>query len=316
MERLPAHVHLTPTASPTAMPASPRPAHVGRAVDLIPAVVAYLMWGVLPLYFHALTRVGPLEVLAYRIVGSVVLLVVLVALLGRWQETLLPLRTPRGRLTMALTTLLISGNWLLFIWAVQSARVLDASLGYFINPLVSVLLGVLFLGETLSRRQLAAVALAAAGVMVLVVHAGALPWVSLVLAVTFGSYGLLRKQAHVDPVGGLLIETALLAPLAIAYIAVLAQSGHGHFGTGTGDTALLAAGGGITATPLILFAMGVRRLRLSTMGVLQYIAPSLQFALAVFAFGETFTKAHALAFACIWASLVIYTYDALVKLRR
>jgi chloramphenicol-sensitive protein RarD len=211
------------------------------------------------------------------------------------------------------TTALISGNWLLYIWAVNSGHLLEASLGYFVNPLVNVLLGVAFLRESLTGRQKAAVALAAAGVLWLVASFGRFPWISLALALSFGLYGLVRKKAGIGALTGLLVETALLAPLALAYL--WSRASTGAFGSAPGTTALLVSAGVITAIPLVLFTVGVQRLRLSTMGFLQYLAPTCQFALAVWLYQEPFTPAHAVTFAFIWASLAVYSFDAVASRR-
>jgi chloramphenicol-sensitive protein RarD len=293
-------------------PSSPAERRAGLAYGL----AAYLAWGLLPLYFRALHGVPPLEILAHRIAWSVLLLAGLTSWLRRWPEVARSLATWRGRLTLLATTGLITVNWGTYIWAIHAGRVLEASLGYFINPLVNVLLGVLFLGERLSRRQQVAVWLAGLGVAALVVSAGALPWVALVLATSFGFYGLLRKQARIDAVAGLFSETALLAPAAVAGLAWLHHAGAGHLGASPGTSALLVSAGAITALPLIWFALGVQRLRLSTIGLLQYLAPTLQFSIAVFVFGERFTAAHGVAFACIWTSLALYTVDVVTALRR
>jgi chloramphenicol-sensitive protein RarD len=194
--------------------------------------------------------------------------------------------------------------------------VLEASLGYFVNPLVNVVLGVAFLGERLSRRQRAAVLLAAAGVAVLVLRAGTFPWVALVLALSFGLYGLLRKRAGIEAVGGLFGETALLEPAALGYLALRAASGAGAFGASPRLSLLLAAAGVVTALPLVAFTLAVHRLRLSTLGLLQYLAPSSQFLLAVLLYREPFGGAHAAAFACIWGSLALCSWDALAGARR
>ncbi len=285
-----------------------------RTRGLAYALAAYLSWGLLPLYFKALRPVPALEILAHRVLWSLALLAGLLAARGGWAAFRAPFRRDKLPL-LAVTTTLISVNWLVYIWAVQVGRVLEASLGYFVNPLVNVLLGVLFLGESLSGRQRAAVALAGVGVAVLVVRAGTFPWISLVLATSFGLYGLLRKRAAVDPVGGLLGETALLAPPALAYLALRAEAGTGAFGTNPGVTVLLAAAGVITALPLVWFTLGIHRLRLSTMGLLQYVAPSGQFLLAVLLYREPFGPAHAAAFVFIWASLAIYSWDAWARTR-
>jgi chloramphenicol-sensitive protein RarD len=221
-----------------------------------------------------------------------------------------------GRLPLlAATTALIAGNWLLYIWAVNAGRVLEASLGYFVNPLVNVLLGVLFLGERLNGRQRLAVAVAGAGVLVLVLRAGHVPWIALALALSFGLYGLLRKRAAIPAVGGLFAETALLAPAALLLLGARGLAGEGAFGASPGRTLLLLAAGPVTALPLVWFTVGVHRLRLSTMGLVQYLAPTGQFLLAVALYREPFTAAHAAAFGCIWASLAIYSWDAFAGAR-
>lgn len=289
--------------------------HAEQRTGLAYGLAAYLAWGLLPLYFRALREVPPLEILAHRVVWSVLLLAGLTTWLRRWPEVARPLATPGGRATLLATTALISVNWGVYIWAVHAGRVLEASLGYFVNPLVNVILGVIFLGEALSRRQRVAVALAGVGVAVLVLSAGRLPWVALVLALSFGFYGLLRKRARIDAVAGLFSETALLAPLAAGGLAWLGARGAGHLGASPGTTALLVAAGAVTALPLIWFALGVQRLRYATVGLLQYLAPTLQFSIAVFVFGEPFTAAHGAAFACIWSSLALYSFDALTAPR-
>ena len=289
-------------------PAAPDPAERGRGFAA--ALGAYGAWGLFPLYFKALRQVPALEILAHRIVWSAVFLAVLVTVTGRTGE-LRGSFPPGRRLVYVASTLLIAANWLIFIWAVNVGHVLEASLGYFINPLVNVLLGVVFLRESLSRRQLGAVSLAALGVLALVARVGHVPWISLSLAATFGLYGLVRKRAHIPPVTGLLIETLVLAPVALGYLALLGIEGSGAFGHGTLTTALLASAGVVTAVPLIGFAVGVRALRYSTVGLIQYVTPTGQFLLAVLLYREPFTSAHALAFGCIWASLALYSYDAL-----
>ncbi|GEJ59076.1 EamA family transporter RarD [Anaeromyxobacter diazotrophicus] len=288
----------------------PDPSHRARR-GFAAALAAYVAWGLFPLYFKSIRSVPPLEILSHRVVWSMVLLAGLVTWQRRWRE--LGTVFAGGRLPIYLaSTTLISANWLIYIWAVNTGHVLEASLGYFVNPLVNVLLGVIFLREHLTRRQGAAVALAAVGVLALALRLGAFPWLSLALAATFGLYGLVRKKARIDAVVGLLVETALLAPLALAYLLALAGRGAGAFGTGgAAVTCLLAAAGVVTAVPLIWFAIGMKALRLSTMGLIQYITPTSQFLLAVALYREPFTAAHALAFGCIWVSLALYTYEAL-----
>jgi chloramphenicol-sensitive protein RarD len=284
-----------------------------RTAGVLAAAASYLAWGLFPLYFRALRGVPPPEVLAHRIVWSVLFMTALITALRRWGDVARQLRVPGTLPTLAASAVLISTNWLVYIWAVGSGHVLEASLGYFVNPLVSVLLGVFFLREPLSGRQKVAIGLAAAGVLTLMVHVGRPPWVALTLALTFGLYGLLRKRAQVDSTAGLLAEVTLLLPLAIAWLGWQAWQGTLRYGVEAGTTALLSASGVITAVPLILFAIGVRRLRLSTVGLLQYLNPTMQFAIAVFLFGEPFSRWHAAAFGCIWASLAVYTVDALAR---
>ena len=274
------------------------------------ALAAYLFWGVFPLYFKALRAVDAPEILAHRVVWSAVFLAGLVTLQRRWKEYARAFGSRRSVGIYALSTTLVTINWLLYIWAVVSGHVLDASLGYFINPLVNVLLGAVFLRETLRPRQVMAVGLAAAGVVLLVLRVGRFPWLALALALSFGGYGLVRKKARIDPVVGLLVETTLIAPLAAALIGLRAWDGTGALGRDLSTTALLLLAGVLTAVPLIWFAHGVRSLRLATMGIIQYLAPTLQFLIAVAVFHEPFTSAHAVAFSFIWSSLAIYTWDA------
>jgi chloramphenicol-sensitive protein RarD len=279
------------------------------------AAAAYLTWGVFPFYFHALGGIPAPEILAHRILWSAAFMTLLISGRRRWADVLRQLRSPGTLGALAMSAAFISTNWMVYIWAVNSGRVLEASLGYYINPLVTVVLGVVFLRDPLTRRQKIAVALAGLGVMALVLRARHVPWVALALAVTFGLYGLIRKRARVDAMAGLLTEVVLLAPLAALYLAWIGRAGASHFGENARQTALLAASGIVTALPLMWFAIGVRRLRLSTVGLLQYLNPTMQFAIAVFAFGEPFTGGHAAAFACIWLSLAIYTAEAIALAR-
>jgi chloramphenicol-sensitive protein RarD len=276
---------------------------------LIYAFAAYGAWGVFPLYFKALHGIDAPEILAHRVAWSAVFLAALVTAQRRWKEYARAFGSRRSVATYALSTALVTTNWLLYIWAVVTGHVLDASLGYFMNPLVNVLLGVLFLGETLRPRQAMAVGLAALGVVLLVLRVGRVPWLALSLAFSFGSYGLVRKRAAIEPVTGLLVETSLIAPLAVGLIALRAWQGTGGLGRDTRTTVLLLLAGVITALPLIWFAHGVRNLRLATMGLIQFMTPTVQFLFAVLLFHEPFTSAHAVAFCCIWASLAIYTAD-------
>jgi chloramphenicol-sensitive protein RarD len=280
-------------------------------------LAAYGWWGLVPIYFRAVAHVAPLEVLAHRTVWSFLLLLGLLAATRPGVRPWAPFRDPRTRALLLGTSLLIAANWLVFIWAVTNQRVIEASLGYFINPLVSVLLGRLFLGERLRPAQAVAVALAVAGVVFMTVAIGRVPAVAVALALSFGLYGLLRKKARLGGVEGLLAETGLLLPLALGWLGWLFAAGRPAFGhVGRGTDLLLVLGGVVTALPLIWFAEAARRLRLATVGFLQYVAPSTQLLLAVAAFGEPFTPAHRVAFPLIWAGLAVYSLDALVALRR
>ena len=281
-----------------------------RRAGLIYGLSAYLLWGVMPLYFKALAHVSPGEILAHRIVWSLIFLAGLVSLWRRWAAVRAALASRRVFVTLIASALLIAVNWLVYIMAVVSGHVLEGSLGYYLNPLVNILHGVVLLGERLSRAQVVATLLAGAGVAVLAAGAVDGLWISLTLAASFALYGYLRKIVAVDAVEGLFIETALLAPIALGWIFYLDASGAGGLGGWSWATILLLVlGGAITAIPLLLFTAAARRLPYSTMGFLQYIAPSLQFLMAVLLFGEPLTTAHLVCFGAIWAALVIVSLD-------
>jgi len=280
-----------------------------RRIGVAYGLAAFLSWGFIALYFKAVSSVTPMEVMAHRIVWSGVLLVAWLASRGRFGELTSALRTPRVLRVLAITAALIFFNWFVFIWAVSNGHVLQCSLGYFINPLVNVLLGVVVLKERLRRVQIISVALAVVGVAALAVGTGQVPGIALGLALSFGTYGLLRKTVNAAGVVGLAAETLLLMPLALGYLALLASRDALQFGDQAQMSWLLAAGGVVTALPLVWFANAARRLRYATVGFLQYIAPSLQFMLAVTAFGESFTSAHALSFGLIWSALGLYSWD-------
>jgi chloramphenicol-sensitive protein RarD len=279
---------------------------------LMLGLTAYLIWGVMPLYFKLLTQVSASEIVAHRIIWSVLFLGVLVLLWRRWGAVRAALATPLVLITLIVTALLIAVNWLVYIYAVVSGHVLEGSLGYYLNPLVNVLLGVVLLKERLTRAQVFACLLAGAGVAVLAAGAGSGLWISLTLAISFASYGFLRKVAPVDALEGLWVETAILAPIALGWVLMLQQRGDGGFGhLGLQVDLLLILGGAVTATPLLLFTAAAKRLPYSTLGFLQYVAPSLQFLLAVLVFGEPLTRAHALCFGAIWAALAIFSVEGL-----
>jgi chloramphenicol-sensitive protein RarD len=276
---------------------------------------AYLLWGVLPLYFKALAHVNPTEIVAHRILWSLIFLGCLATLWSRWPAIRAAIANRRVLLTLMATAVLIAVNWLIYIWAVLNGHVLEGSLGYYLNPLVNVLLGVFILKERLTTGQKFAVGLAAAGVAVLALGAGSGLWISLTLAFSFATYGFLRKVAPVDSLEGLSIETALLAPVALAWVLWLTAQGQGGLGMDSGTTMLLVLAGAITAIPLLLFTAAAKRLPYSTLGFLQYIAPSMQFLLAVLVFGEKLTTAHIICFGAIWTALVIFTFEG-VRLGR
>jgi chloramphenicol-sensitive protein RarD len=297
----------------TAAPPPQRSPRSGLAWGL----AAYGSWGLFPIYFKAVAAVPALEVLAHRVVWSVVVLAIVLTVQRRWREVAAVIADPRTLAVLGVTSLLIGGNWYLFIWAVTTGHMLQASLGYFINPLVNVFLGVVFLGERMSRTGVAAVATAGLGVGWLTARGGAVPWVALVLAFSFAFYALIRKTARVKPVPGLAVETALLAPVAVIFLAATASSGGLYFGTGSWRLdLLLAAAGLITALPLVWFNMAAQSLPLSTLGFLQYLSPTGQFLLAVLVYGEPLTRDRLVAFACIWAALGIFTVDQLQTRKR
>ena len=273
-------------------------------------LAAFLSWGVLPLYFKAVASVPSLEVLAHRVVWSLGFLLVLTLARGRWLAFVALFKNRRTQITLMITTVLIAINWGVFIWAVANGRLVEASLGYFITPLINVLLGFVFLKERLRPMQFVAVGLATCGIVWMTANLGHPPLISMTLAVSFGFYGLLRKQVPASGIQGLTAETMMLAPVAIAWMVWRQREGELVFlHTTTRLDLLLFAAGVITALPLIWFAESARRLRLATMGFLQYLAPSFQLLLAVAVFGEPFTRDHAVSFGLIWIALALYTYD-------
>jgi chloramphenicol-sensitive protein RarD len=282
-----------------------------RRAGLLYGLGAYLLWGVLPVYFKLLIAVPPIEIVAHRIIWSLIFLGLLVTLWRRWPAIRKAISSSRVVAILLVTACLIAANWLVFMWAVVRGHVLEASLGYYLNPLFNVLLGVVLLKERLSRGQVAAVLLAGAGVAVLAWGAAAGLWISLSLALTFGLYGFIRKVAPVDALEGLSIETAILAPLSLVYIVWVHQGPAGLSAYGATATFLLILGGAVTAIPLLMFNAAAKRLPYSTLGFLQYIAPSMQFLFAVLAFGERLTPAHALCFGAIWTALAIFALEGL-----
>jgi len=277
------------------------------------ATAAFLIWGLSPIYWKSLAGVPAFEILMHRMIWSFVFLAPLVLFLGHLKDFLKALRAGRTLMILTATTLIVSFNWFLFIWAINSGHILQTSLGYYITPLVNVLLGVVFLREHLRRLQLAAVGLAAVGVVYLTLSYGLFPWVSLGLAFSFGFYGLIRKVAPVSALVGLTVETMLLSVPATTYLVYLDHTGRGAFlNAGTAVTLLLMGAALVTGLPLLLFTMGTKLLRLATVGFLQYIAPSCTFLLAVFVYREPLVPAQLITFGMIWTALAIYSYDSVM----
>jgi chloramphenicol-sensitive protein RarD len=270
---------------------------------------AFAIWGVLPLYFRWLGGLPAVEVLAHRVVWSLLLLVIVVSVLRRW-PAVRAAASARTLAMLAASATLIGVNWLVYIWSVNNHQTIAASLGYFINPLVNVSLGVVVLGERLRRLQGVAIAIAATGVVAMAVGAIGTLWISLALAVSFGVYGLVRKVVAIDSLGGLLIETALLAPPSLIYLLMIAHDGGGAFGRDAMTNGQLVLLGLVTAAPLLMFATAARRLPYSSMALLQYLTPTLQFIVAVAVFGEPLRPLHFLVFGLIWAGCAVFAWDS------
>lgn len=281
------------------------------------ALTAYIFWGFLPLYMKMLAHIGPAEVVSHRVIWSVPIAAALLAILGRTADVREALRNPRTLAMGCVTAVLISVNWGVYVWAIASDRALDAALGYYINPLFSVALGAIFLGERVSRAQGLAIALAACAVAVLTISAGTVPWAALALTVSWGFYALAKKQLPIGPNQGFLLEVLILLIPALAYVTWLGLTGQGVFMAGSArDTWLLLGCGAVTALPLIAYANGAKGLRLTTIAILQYIAPTMIFLCAVIVFKEPFGQARMIAFPMIWVALVIYSVSMLRQMRR
>ncbi len=281
------------------------------------ALTAYSIWGIYPLYFKMFSHIPAFEVLAHRILWTVVLLGLFILFSRRSRHVRAVLTNKKILGTLLVSSLLVSLNWLIFIWAISHSMILEASLGYFINPLVSIALGMIFLQEKLRLWQWVAVAMSVFGVANLIAQLGAVPWVALSLAFLFGFYGLIRKVAVVDAFSGLFVETTLILPPILIYLIYIGFQGEAAFGSSdlTFDF-LLVFLGAVTAIPLLLFTFSARKLRLSTLGFCQYITPSAQFILAVFLYNENFTLAHQVTFGMIWTALAIYTLDTTFSRRK
>ncbi len=278
-------------------------------------IAAYCLWGVMPIYFKQIASVPAIDIVAHRIVWSLVVLAVLLTLSKAWSQVTAAVRQPKIFALLALTAILIAINWLLYVYAINNGHILAGSLGYFLNPLANILLGRFVLKERLDRRQWLAVAIAGAGIAVLATGALDTLWISLVLCFSFGTYGLLRKIVSVDSLAGLSIETALLFPIALGWLLVGGVAGVGMFDHAGSLTPLLMAAGIVSTIPLLCFTAAARRLNYSTVGMLQFLAPSLQFLLAVAVYGETLTVPHMIAFASIWTALALYV-SSIIRQRR
>ncbi len=280
------------------------------------AAAAYAAWGLFPLFFKQLGQVGAQEVVAHRTVWSLLFVLALLLVKKHFSWMRAVLGQPKVLAAFALSAVLLATNWLIYVWAVQNDHVLDASLGYFINPLVNVALGFAVLHERPRKLQWLAVGLAAAGVVWLTVQAGRLPWVALSLALSFGFYGLLRKIAPLGALEGLTVETLVLAPIALGALAWWSLQGHSAFVSGDGFTLfMLLLSGPLTAITLLLFASGARRIPMTTLGLLQYIAPTTQFVLGVWLYHEPFQPSRLVGFALIWAALAVYSLESLLRSR-
>lgn len=283
---------------------------------IIYAVIAYLAWGLLPLYWNLFQTMGSLEILAHRIVWSFVFVSLVLFVTKRWSQMKSSLPDARSKAAMAACSLLITANWLIFIWAVTHEKVMETSLGYYMNPLISIFFGVLFLKEKLSKGQWTALALAAVGVLIVTCQYGAFPWVALSLALTFALYGLAKKLLQVDGMIGVAWETLLVTPLALLYLMMLQADGSETAWAMAGwKIVLLTLAGAATALPLLWFAEATKHLPLSTIGFIQYLSPTMSLISAVFLFGEPFTGTHLISFSFIWTALVVFTISSMRKKR-
>ncbi len=274
------------------------------------ALAAYCMWGFAPMYFKLLLAMPAGEILVHRILWSVLFLALLVLVSGEWLNVKNALKNHKVILILLVSGILLATNWLVFIWAINNDKLLEASLGYYINPLLNVLLGRLFLGERLSRMQKIAVGIALTGVLILVVSFGNVPWIALALAISFGIYGLLRKQVAVGALPGLLVETAMMVPFAVIYLWLFSTELSNMASNSLSWNTLLVVAGVVTTAPLLCFTSAARRLRYSTIGFFQYIGPSIMFLLAVFYYAEPFNPERLITFGFVWSALVIFSFDS------
>ena len=283
----------------------------------ITTISAFFLWGIFPIYWKALKHVPSTQILAHRVVWSLVFILFLVSVQRRWKEVNSIIPFSRNVPRFLFTSFLLGTNWLIYIWAVNTNQIVEASLGYFINPLVNVCLGMVFLRERLYRWQVISVVLAFIGVLLLTLHYGRVPWIAFTLAFTFGTYGLLRKTAKAGSMVGLLFETAILTPIALVYVISLGIQGSGAFlSIGLHTDVLLTGAGLVTAIPLLLFAHGARRIQYSTVGFLQYIAPTGQLLVGVLLYKELFTSTHAISFGLVWVAIIIYSISSFISYKK
>ncbi|HAD47829.1 MAG: protein RarD [Idiomarina sp.] len=281
------------------------------------ALAAYTFWGIAPIYFKLVKQVPAFEILAHRIIWAFVLVLILIIAMRRMDRILPIVRSPKLIIRLTIATFLLGGNWFLFIWAINTDHLLDASLGYYINPLLNVAIGMAFFGEKMRRLQLVAIALAVTGVAIQVITFGAVPWVALALASSFATYGAIRKRLPVDSISGLWLETAILTPIMLSYLVFFADSSASDLTANAWQlNALLVAAGLVTTIPLLCFTAAAQRIRYSTLGFFQYIAPSLMFLLAVLAYGEPLEESKLITFVIIWSALALYTIDSVIQRQR
>lgn len=281
------------------------------------AIAAYTMWGIAPVYFKWLESVPALEILSHRIIWSFILVLALILILRRGSRLKPVLQNKKQMMRLALATCLLGGNWFLFIWAINNDHILDASLGYYINPLLNVAIGMAFFAERMRKMQLVAIALAFVGVLIQVVSFGSVPWVALTLAFSFAIYGAIRKRLPIDSITGLWLETLILMPAVLIYMLFFASSNAADMTQNTWQiNTLLIAAGVVTTAPLLCFTAAAQRIRYSTLGFFQYIGPSLMFILAVWVYGEPLAADKLVTFAIIWAALALYSVDTLVHQQR
>ena len=292
-----------------------KPQHTDTAAGLVYALMAYGLWGFLPLYMKLLSHISPAEIVAHRVIWSIPIAAVVLMVTRRTRDLATALRSPRTLALAGLTAGLVAVNWSVYVWAITSGRALDASLGYYINPIFSVLLGAVILREKLDGLQKLSVAIAAVAVAILTVASGTVPIAALALTVSWGFYALLKRSLAIGPNQGFMLEVLILSPLALGYVVWLGVQGTGQFVGNVSDTLLLLGCGAVTAVPLIFYANGAKGLRLTTIAMLQYIAPTMIFLIAVFVFGEPFGTARLIAFPLIWLSLAVFSFS-LLKSRR